>query len=128
MMNLHIQKTKCSPEVRFDSGNSKLCIDGASYPENSYSFFKPIREWMDSFLLQMASDFEFSIHLSIPYMNTSSSKCIFSILEKLQEFYESGKKIKICWYYNKDDETELENIEDITQDLRIPIETISLDQ
>jgi len=128
MMNLHIQKTKCSPEVYYDSQNSKLRIIGAAYPENPYSFFEPIRAWIDNFLLQMTSDAELSIQLSIPYMNTSSSKCIFSILKGLQESYENGKNIKICWYYNKDDDDELDNVEIIKHGLIIPIEIIGLDR
>ena len=127
-MNLHIEKTNCSPEVFFDTQNNKLSIDGVTFPENATAFFKPILEWIDNFLLNMPFNMELNINLTIPYMNTSSSKCIFKMLKKLQNSYKSGKNIKIFWYYHADDDTELEYIEDIMEDLEIPINTVSIEQ
>lgn len=128
VISLHVEETNCSPEVYFDEKDNKLSIKGPTYPEDAYCFFKPINEWLDDYLLQMTSEAELNVYLSIPYMNTGSSKSIYKILEKLQGSYENGKKVKICWYYNKDNEDELENIEDIMYNLRIPIQTIGLSE
>ena len=39
MRELYIEKTKSTPEVRFDPQNNKLAINGQSYPENAFKFY-----------------------------------------------------------------------------------------
>ena len=50
MRELYIEKTKSTPEVRFDPQNNKLAINGQSYPENAFKFYEPIFTWLEEYL------------------------------------------------------------------------------
>ena len=124
MDKLVIAGTKSTPEVRFDPEAGLLIITGQSYPENAFKFFEPLLNWMDEYLLSMQENTLVSINLHLPYINTSSTKCFMMLLEKLDDAFKLGKKVKIEWYYNFDNESELECAEEFKEDLSIPFEII----
>jgi hypothetical protein len=51
----------------------------------------------------------------MPYMNTSSSKCIMMLMEKFEEASNSGKSIVVNWYYDTENESELECGEELKE-------------
>ena len=86
---MNIKATTTSPKVIFN--NNILLLEGESYPENSFDFYKPIFEWFSTEFPKL--DF-FELHLKLSYMNSSSIKCILDILNILDDetTYLSDKK------------------------------------
>jgi len=128
MDKLIIGKTKSTPEIVFDPGLNKLSIKGQSYPENSFQFYEPILCWLDEYLSQVEELIQVEIDFHMPYINTSSSKCLMMLLDKLETAYKSGKKVGVLWYYDKENETALECAEDFHEDMTLPFEFRALDE
>ncbi|WP_127579385.1 DUF1987 domain-containing protein [Paenibacillus koleovorans] len=124
MKELQVAATKSTPHVHFDPGTGLLLIKGQCYPENAYQFFEPLLSWLDEFLDQAEQHVQMSIQLHLPYMNTSSTKCFMILLEKLDESYRTGRGIQLLWYYDADNESELECAEQFREDLSLPFELI----
>lgn len=125
---LHIEATKSTPEIQFDPGKNKLRIKGQSYPENAFRFYEPVFVWMDAYLRQLEQEVVVELYFHMPYINTSSSKCMMMFLEKLDEAHQVGKKIMIRWYYDKQNETALECAEEFKEDLTLPFEISPLEE
>ncbi len=120
MEKLFIAGTKSTPEVLFDAEANILSIKGQSYPEYAFKFYEPLLVWVDSYLDQMHSNVEVNIELHLPYINTSSTKCFMMLLDKLNDAFLAGKKVRINWFYNVDNESELECAEEFKEDLHLP--------
>ncbi|MDR3586351.1 MAG: DUF1987 domain-containing protein [Desulfosporosinus sp.] len=108
MEHLYIEATKATPEVNFNPDSKTLSIKGQSYPENAFKYFEPLIKWLDEFILQVEDGEQTQLELSLPYINTSSSKCIMMILEKFEEAVGTGKNIVVNWFYDVENESELE--------------------
>ncbi|HCL56042.1 MAG TPA: hypothetical protein DHW82_03420 [Spirochaetia bacterium] len=114
---IDIQPTATSPRVYFKEHT--LSIEGESYPENSFAFYKPLLEWFASEFPQWD---KFELHLRINYMNSSSVKCLLDILNILEKAHQSGKTIKVIWFYEKDNNRSFELAEEFQEDLELPFE------
>lgn len=121
MESLFIEKTKSTPEIHFDVNSCKLRIEGQSYPENAFKFYEPLFDWLDKYL-RREQPVVIEIYFHMPYINTSSSKCVMMLLEKLEEAYNAGKKVLIHWYYDAENEMALECAEEFKEDLVLPFE------
>jgi hypothetical protein len=109
---LLIEATKSTPTVDFNPVRKQLTIRGESYPENSFQFYEPILQWLDSFLRLTAPEGPIVLDLQLSYINTSSSKCLMMILEKLEEAKTAGHRVNVNWYYDPENENELECAEE----------------
>ncbi|MEG6522332.1 DUF1987 domain-containing protein [Desulfotomaculum sp. 1211_IL3151] len=121
---LHIEGSRSTPTVIFDCDKNLLFLQGQSYPENAFKFYEPIFQWLDEYLEKLNTDVLVQIDFNLPYINTSSSKCIMMLLEKLDKAHESGKGIILNWYYHEDNESELECAEEFKEDLSLPFNII----
>lgn len=119
MDKLHIEPTKSTPEINFDPINHVLSIQGQSYPENAFQFYQPILQWLDDYLKELRFDIEVRMDFTMPYINTSSSKCIFMVLDKLAEAHSLGAKVVVNWYYDEDNESELECAQEFQEDIDV---------
>ncbi len=117
---MNIKATTTSPKVIFN--NNILLLEGESYPENSFDFYKPIFEWFSTEFPKL--DF-FELHLKLSYMNSSSIKCILDILNILDDSHKSGKIIKIKWFCEKDNSSCIELAEEFHEDLDLHYEIIT---
>ncbi|ABO50368.1 conserved hypothetical protein [Desulforamulus reducens MI-1] len=120
MDKLFIEGSKSTPEVYFDPQQNILLLQGQSYPENAFKFYEPIFNWVDNYLIQLNTEVVVKVDFILPYINTSSSKCIMMLLEKLDKAYLAGKQLSLNWYYNQDNESELECAEEFKEDLNLP--------
>lgn len=126
MENLHIEQTKSTPGISFDTSSNRLHIEGQSYPENAFKFYEPIFTWLDEYLCDLNEKTILSIYFHMPYINTSSSKCIMMILDRMETAYKDGKKITIHWYYDEENDTALECAEEFKEDLVLPFEILAV--
>ena len=117
MQELRLEKTKSTPGVRFDAQNNKLYIEGQSYPENAFKFYEPIFAWLDAHLQDNNQGLSLELYFYMPYINTSSSKCIMMLLEKLESAYQRGQQVSVRWYYDEENEMALECAEEFKEDL-----------
>jgi hypothetical protein len=127
MKKLYIEPAKSSPEVVFDSVTNILSLSGQSYPENAFKFYEPLFKWVDEYLVRVDQVVEVKINLILPYVNTSSSKCIMMLLEKFENAFHAGKNIILNWYYHIDNESELECAEEFKEDLSFPFNILPRD-
>ncbi|WP_438447220.1 DUF1987 domain-containing protein [Gorillibacterium sp. sgz5001074] len=123
MKPLHLTATKSTPEVWFEPESNILRFLGQSYPENAFKFYEPIFGWVDECLKQL-EDQALTIEMQLPYINTSSTKCIMMMLEKFDEAHSEGKRVALNWYYDPENENELECAEEFKEDLSLPFRII----
>lgn len=126
MNGLFIAPTKSTPKILFEPQKEKLFIEGQSYPENAFKFYEPVLAWMDEYLAQLKHNAVLEIYFHMPYINTSSSKCMMMLFEKLEEAHEAGKTVNIRWYYDRDNEIALDCAEEFKEDFVVPFEIVPL--
>jgi hypothetical protein len=124
--SLFIEPSKSTPKVDFNAVTRVLAVKGESYPENSFKFYDPIFQWLDAFFGQIDDDGTINLEISLPYINTSSSKCILMLLEKFEEAGNSGRKICVNWYYDKDNENEMECAQDFKEFVELDFNLIAV--
>lgn len=125
LSNIHLEATRSTPEVSFDSAGNRLSIIGQSYPENAFAFYQPLLQWIDDYFAQLEEGTEVSVELQLPYINTTSTKCLLMLLEKLEEAYSDGQRVAVRWLYDEDNESELECAEEFKEDLTLPFDIIA---
>jgi hypothetical protein len=108
MDNLYIAATTTSPEVDFRFDQHALSLKGESYPENAAAFYAPVIEQMRKYLAENAGAV-ITIDVALTYLNSSSTKMLFSI-------FESGSRVLMNWYHDEEDETIAEFGEELKAD------------
>ncbi|MFD0673606.1 DUF1987 domain-containing protein [Cohnella sp. GCM10027633] len=125
LSEIRLEATRSTPEVRFDSVGNRLSVIGQSYPENAFAFYQPLLQWLDDYFAQLAPGTEVSVELQLPYINTTSTKCLLMFLEKLEEAHADGHRVSVRWLYDEDNESELECAEEFKEDLTLPFDIIA---
>jgi hypothetical protein len=128
MERLYIEETKGTPKIDFDPETNILLMKGQSYPENAFKFYEDIFKWVDEYLNLIEGEVLVEIKFNLPYINTSSSKCIMMLLEKFEAAYSSGKCISINWFYDAENESELECAEEFKEDVNLPFNIIPINK
>jgi len=126
VVNLIIEATKSTPRIEFDAATGKLSLRGESYPENAFKFFEPLLSWVDAFLAQ-GEPLSLAIELKLPYINTSSSKCLMMLLEKFADAKADGREVSVVWYYDPDNESERECAEEFSELVDMGIDLLPAD-
>jgi hypothetical protein len=122
MTTLEIEASKSSPSVRFDPETGLLEIGGESYPENSKEFYQPLVEWIDDFL--ESSDVDVTLRVTLTYMNTSSTKYMIDILDRLEAAYEDGHSVAVEWHCDAENDRSLDTVEELQEDFEMPFDVI----
>lgn len=91
-----------TPEVDFESGTRNLFFKGRSYPSDPSEFYRPVFNWILSYLSLRESENDFCINFKLDYYNTSTSK-EFAKLFKLLEENKMRNFVKIKWLYHAND-------------------------
>ena len=98
MNDLLIKGYTYSPSVYFNEQTGELNLDGAYYQEYDIAFFKPINDWLDSYLQKKGRNV--TINLKMSHLNSSARRRIDQIMERLQHYHNSRKgKVLVRWYY-----------------------------
>jgi hypothetical protein len=116
---LLIEAKKSTPSVDFFAEQRQLTIRGESYPENSFQFYAPLLQWLDCFFQQQSKEGPVVLTLQLPYINTSSSKCLMMLMEKLEKAKTKGFQVIVNWYYDPENENELECAEEFQDFLEL---------
>ncbi len=124
MEHLQIAAKDDTLKVDFNAETGVLMLEGESYPENPIHFFVPLNNWIEQYIQEINGPL--TLNTTIDYLNTSSSKCMLDLLEALDNYYESGGKVTVNWYYEEDNEDMEETGEDLCEDLEIPYKLIPM--
>jgi len=98
--SLKKEPTRRTPWILLEPG--KIFIMGRSIPENPGDFYRPVLDWIADYV----ENFEGKtvINLGFEYINTSSTKWIFSMLKELSEIKDIQNNASVKWYYENGDE------------------------
>jgi hypothetical protein len=122
MDNIYVEKSKKTPLIHINLKENKFLIKGPSFSENIVDIYNPIIDWIDTNIPNL--DTELVCELYFTVLNSASHKKIFQILIRLNSYLDAGKKIKVQWFYDEDDEDIMEMGEDLTELINIPFEII----
>lgn len=117
MTTLDVKKTKSSPALWYDPARGLLGIIGESYPENSFEFYAPLFAWLQANLPALPS---LRLEVNVPYMNSSSTKCMLDLLDLLAAAYAAGKPVELDWYYDRDNPRALDLAEEFREGCGFP--------
>ena len=118
MEPLYLDATEETPEVKLDKDKNVFEFNGKSLPEDVVTFYNPIMDWFDKYSDHLNDVTE--VKFKLDYFNTASSKMILDILLKLEEFQDSGKEVKIKWFFAEDDEDMEEAGEEYAEIVDVP--------
>lgn len=101
---IRIEPTKITPEVLFLEGH--LEIRGRSISENSTDFYRPLEEWVATYVEQ--TEIRTRVIFSFEFINTASTKWVYAIVKRLALYRNVHDMISIEWYYEKGDDDQHE--------------------
>jgi len=117
MENLLIDSTKDTPKIDFNFENGLLNFSGKSYPENTFNFYKPIIKWLQDYVADNNNE-KTTVKIDIEYLNSSSLKTYFEILDIFEVAHNRGKNVEIYWIYDEDNDIAQEIGEDFLEDFK----------
>ena len=118
--SLYIAKTEETPEVDFNTESRVFAIRGRSLPEDAFSFYKPLIEWLEGYCRTLSGEVEMQIELD--YFNSSSGRYLMEMLYKLESAVEQNQLVKVTWISEQDDEVMLEKGEEFKELIQLPFE------
>ena len=110
-----VEPTKSSPRVEIDFIKRMVEIRGESYPENAVKFYEPVLAKLDELLASINTN-PLQVNIELRYFNSSSSKILLDLFERLEDATQDGASIQVFWIYHPDDETILECGEGFQED------------
>jgi len=75
---------------------------GRSIPENPGEFYKPVYEWLSEYVVKYKG--KSKIDIGFEYINTSSTKWIYTILKELAGLNEISDNASVTWYFEQGDD------------------------
>lgn len=124
MESIYVKKSKKTPLISLDLNENIFQIKGPSFSEDILSIYDPVISWINNNLPQLEKELTCELYFTV--LNSASHKKIFQILIILNGFMDRGKKIKVKWYYDEDDEDIMEMGEDLTELINLPFEIVPI--
>ncbi|WP_299231039.1 biofilm regulation phosphoprotein SiaC [uncultured Halomonas sp.] len=116
--DLNLAGSVSTPAIQSDWQEGRLCMQGDSYPENSYELFGPVIGWVEAYLAQESRPLE--LCLELVYLNTSSVKVMMDIFDLLEEAYQEGRRVEVVWHYDARNDRIAELAEEFKEDCSYP--------
>jgi hypothetical protein len=106
-MEKHIiqEELKNCPGIVYYPGMNMLEMVGRSIPENPDIIYTRLDDWITEHFERNNS---LDLNFQLDYINSGSSKNLYEILKKLTAMSRSGKRIRMKWKYEEDDEAMLD--------------------
>ena len=122
MKNLEQEGSFKLPSLSLNANSGVLELAGKSIPERTSEFYDPVLAWIDEYSQSPKEETIFNVKLE--YCNSSSTRYLMDILERLERIFKEGKKVTVNWYYEEDDEDMLDLGQSYSVPLTIPINMI----
>ena len=94
------EPSKRTPWIILKPG--KIFIMGRSIPDNPGDFYRPVLEWVSEYAQNHHK--KSKIEIGFEYINTSSTKWIFTIFKALADKKDIVENTSVTWYYELGDE------------------------
>lgn len=119
MKNLFIEASQFSPQVFFNTKLNKFEISGTSYDKD---FYKPVIQWLSTYLLQNTRALQLNIYLE--QLNSNAFKKLNELLSLLENYHISTQTpVTVNWVTNQDNDDTLEYGDDVKEYFEhLPIE------
>ncbi len=114
--------TQTTPQIKLDSVNGVISFKGKIITVDCESLFKPLYDWLNTYVNQPASKTDIQIQLD--YFNTLGTKYLTSFLKKIEVQLSPKNETKVYWFYDIEDEDMLEIAEDFQTVINLPFELI----
>ena len=124
MKPLDIQAGKTTPRILYGQEENILQIIGSSLPENVYSMYEPVMEWIDEFVAAPVLKPPMRIIFKIQYYNSGSIRYFAELLTKIAALYNKGLHYSVEWHYEEDDDNIREAGEDLSEISETPFTMI----
>ena len=118
--SLKLEPTEDTPLIDFDTTTGVFKISGRALPEDALEFFKPVEEWLQSYVEDPLDSTV--VEMRVDYFNSASTRYIFNILMTFEDLVDEGKDAKIIWYYKADDDMIQAKGEELESILEVPFE------
>lgn len=128
MIDLNITGEKGTffvPNVRFSAATGQCDLDGESYLEDTFSFYKPLIDWVKEYTV---TGKPITLNVGLTYFNTSSSKSILDLLQTLRQYADEGGDVTINWSIKDWDEDMQQEVEDFSMDSGLPINVLQVSE
>ncbi len=126
MNALNIQGSQSTPTIVGAWEEGRLFMQGDSYPENSFEFFGPVIDWIESYLKETTAPIQ--LELRLVYMNTSSVKAMMDIFDLLEDAHCKGRSVHVRWYYDPQNERVLAAADEFRDDCSFPFQIAADDR
>ncbi len=121
-----IRPTRVSPSIYFNPKKGLVDMRGRSCPENPLKFYEHLYKSLDKFIDEGYNVLKTNIALE--YFNTSSSKCLYAYLKKVEVMHKMGKKVVVNWFYEQGDEDMYEAGEDLSSFFTLPFNFVEVEE
>lgn len=118
MNNLTINAGKDTLNIHCDSALGIIDMKGISYPQDAADFFDPVFDWLENYINEVNDAIILNLH--IDYLNTSSTKCLFDFIDRLEDYYKVGNFVQVNWYHEPQDEDIKETGLEFQEDMELP--------
>jgi hypothetical protein len=125
MEPLSIKPTNATPSILLDKAAGIFEIKGNSLPEDVATFYDPVLDWIRKYCLDPNPLTTLTFKLT--YLNTASSKIIFTYISILEPLVDKGKNVRVNWYYIENDEDTFDLGKEYSELLKIPFVFTSVD-
>lgn len=122
---LSIEATGTTPKILCDADQGLISMEGDSYPENSFEFFKDLLTWVEEYLETLSTPLK--LELRLIYLNTSSVKILMDIFDLLEEAHIKERDVQVIWFYDIRNERVVELAEEFKEDCTFPFLIIAAD-
>ena len=122
--SLILDATEDTPLIDFNTETGVFKISGRALPEDALEFFKPVEEWLQSYVENPLDST--LVEMRVDYFNSASTRYIFNILMTFEDLIDEGKEAKIVWYYKEGDDMIQTKGEELASILEVPFEMETL--
>ena len=113
--DIFLPAEKDKPEVDFRFSQHHLTLRGESYPENAAAFYGPLLAALQDYL-DGCQNAAITVDVDLVYFNSSSTKMLLNLFERLNEAAEAGNAVTLNWHFDAEDETVREFGDDLAED------------
>ncbi|HOD54656.1 MAG TPA: DUF1987 domain-containing protein [Candidatus Cloacimonadota bacterium] len=124
MESLHIDESKFTMAVDFNTEKGLCIMSGNSYPEDAISFFEPLNRWLSQYICEVNKPL--TVEIKLNYLNSSSSKCFMDIFDLLDDYHQDGGNVHVKWFYQEDDDEIKEAGEELLEDMSFNFEYVEI--
>lgn len=123
---LHIDRTETSPQIDLDLERGIFELTGRSLPANSEQFYSRVYRWLDEYI--RAPRPSTTVNMKLDYLDTSSSKHLYNIFDRLNAVCERGNLVQVNWHYETGDEEMAETGKDYKDLFQLDFKFIEVDE